>query len=228
MPEPSSSDGSSLGDSWSRASGAAGAPGVSKSPSDPASRPGSAERRAGAFPGPLPPGREGDSGLGDPRRQDGRERKRGRVLGLVPPVVPGGRRFALNAQSRLTISASVPGLKIAHRISWTSIISVLSIWARCLSNRSASSASSSSRVRCSWANRADCQPGGKPCDVGPRSESPSVRSARLERVASYRILCPPAASRAAQGRLPGTGPSGPPRRLQTISAYHGPVMVAGS
>ncbi len=97
----------------------------------------------------------------------------------------------------------------------------------CLSTRSASSASSSSRVRCSWANRADCQPGGKPCDVGPRSESPSVRSARLERVASYRILCPPAVSRA-QGRLPGTGPSGPPRRLQTISAYHGPVMVAGS
>lgn len=80
VPEPSSSDGSSLGDSWSRASNAAGAPGVSGSPGDPAPPPGSAERRAGASPGPLPPGREGDSGLGDPRRQDGRERKRGKVL----------------------------------------------------------------------------------------------------------------------------------------------------
>lgn len=73
VPEPSSSDGSSLGDSWSRASDASGAPDVSGSPGDPAPR-------AGASPGPLPPGREGDSGLGDPRRQGGRERKRGRVL----------------------------------------------------------------------------------------------------------------------------------------------------
>ena len=80
MPEPSSSDGSSLGDSWSRASDAAGAPGVSRSPGDFAPRPGSAEGRAGPSAGPLPPGREGDSGLGDPRRQDGRERKPGRVL----------------------------------------------------------------------------------------------------------------------------------------------------
>ena len=80
MPAPSSCDGSSLGDSWSRVSDAARSPGVSGSPSDAAPRPGSAERLAGASPGPLPPGREGDSGLGDPRRQDGRERKRGRVL----------------------------------------------------------------------------------------------------------------------------------------------------
>lgn len=80
VPEPSSSDGSSLGDPWSSGSGATGAPGVSGSPGDRASWSDSAERRAAVSAGPLPPGREGDSGLGDPRRQDGRDRERGRVL----------------------------------------------------------------------------------------------------------------------------------------------------
>ena len=87
---------------------------------------------------------------------------------------------------------------------------MLFIWARCLSTRWASSASSSSRVSCSWANRADCQPGVEPCDVGPRSESPSVRPARLEIVAGHRIECRqrPLGRRKA-GRL---GPALPDRR----------------
>ena len=69
---------------------------------------------------------------------------------LRRPRVEGLGGVAAGRPSRKSVLAR----RVARRISWASISSVLFIWARCLSTRSASSPFSSSRVRCSWASRA--------------------------------------------------------------------------